>query len=448
MVEVYIDDIVVKSRTRGEHDQHLEEFFHLLRKYNMKLNPSKCAFRVSAGKFLGFMVTQRGIEVNPDQIRVVMETSVQSNKKELQHLIGRLVALRRFIARFIDKLRPFFLMLKGVGTLGWTEDCQSAFEVIKHYLTQPPILSSPQPDKQLYMYLTVFTWAVSVVLFRCISDKEQRLVYYINKAMVDAETRYSKMEQTTLALRSAAQKLRPYFQAHPIVVLTNQPFRKPSKEEWCTLHIDKASRTSRSEIGLLLQSPTREQLEQTIRLGFPASNNEAKYEAILSRLNLTLALSASKLEIYSDSQLVVRHVQGEYEAKDGRMTQYLTKVQDTLNQLNKWAIKRIPRTENSTFSIAVTPLYSAREENIKWTREIENYLRIGDLPEERKHAHKVRMQAAHFTLIRDRLYKRSFRGPFLRCLDSTEAQYVLAELHEGICNNHTGERSLAHRAHS
>ena len=83
MVEVYIDDIVVKSKTREEHTHHLQEVFHLLMRYNMKLNPSKYAFGVSADKFLGFMVTQRGIEVNPDQIKVVMEIPAPSNKKEL-----------------------------------------------------------------------------------------------------------------------------------------------------------------------------------------------------------------------------------------------------------------------------------------------------------------------------------------------------------------------------
>ena len=90
---------------------------------------------------------------------------------------------------------------------------------------QPPIMSSPQPDEWLYMYLTVSNWVVNAVLFCCILDKEQRSVYYISKAMADAETGYSKMEQITLALRSTAQKLHPYFQAHPIVMLTNQPLK-------------------------------------------------------------------------------------------------------------------------------------------------------------------------------------------------------------------------------
>ena len=114
-------------------------------------------------------------------------------------------------------------MLREAGATGWTDNCQSAFKEIKHYLRQPPILSNPQPNKRLYMYLAVSDWAMNVVLFRCLSHKEQRPVYYINRAMADAETRYSKVEQTILALRSAAQKLHPHFQAHPVVVLTNQP---------------------------------------------------------------------------------------------------------------------------------------------------------------------------------------------------------------------------------
>ncbi|RVW81906.1 hypothetical protein CK203_033230 [Vitis vinifera] len=206
------------------------------------------------------------------------------------------------------------------------------------------------------MYLAVSEWAISAVLFRCPSPKEQKPIYYVSRALADVETRYSKMELTALALRSAAQKLRPYFQAHPVIVLTDQPLRnilhKPdltgrmlqwaielsefgiefqprlsmkgqvmadfvleysrrpsqhhesSKQEWWTLRVDGASRSSGSGVGLLLQSPTGEHLEQAIRLGFSASNNEAEYEAILSGLDLALALSVSKLRIYSDSQLV------------------------------------------------------------------------------------------------------------------------------------------------
>ena len=228
----------------------------------------------------------------------------------------------------------------------------------------------------------------------------------------------------------------------------------------------------------MLQSPTGEHLEQAIWLGFPASNNEAEYEAILSGLDLALALSVSKLQVYSDSQLVVRHVQKEYEAKDARMTRYLTKVRDTLQRFTEWTIEKIRRTENGRVdalagiaaslpikeaillhihvqtnpSVTETPtcntIKTSQADNQEWTDDITKYLRTGTLPGDPKQAHKTRVQAARFTLIGGHLYKRSFTGPYLRCLSHSEAQYVLAELHEGVCRNHSGGRSLEHRAHS
>ncbi|RVW17493.1 Pol polyprotein [Vitis vinifera] len=260
--------------------------------------------------------------------------------------------------------------------------------------------------------------------------------------------------------------------------------RKPSqhhessKQEWWTLRVDGASRSSGSRVGLLLQSPTREHLEQAIRLGFFASNNEAEYEAILSGLDLALALSVSKLRIYSDSQLVVKHVQKEYEAKNARMARYLAKVRNTLQQFTEWTIEKIKRADNRRadalagiaaslpikeailLPIHMQPNPSVAEistcntieapqaDGQEWTYDIAEYIRTGTLPGNLKQAHKVRVQAARFTLIGGHLYKRSFTGPYLRCLGHSEAQYVLAELHEGICGNHSGGRSLAHRAHS
>ncbi|RVX23028.1 Retrovirus-related Pol polyprotein from transposon 297 [Vitis vinifera] len=346
VVEVYIDDVVVKSKTRSEHTQHLQKVFHLLRKYGMKLNPAKCAFGVSSGKFLGFMVTQRGIEINPNQVKAVANMLAPTNKKQLQRLTGKLVALGR----------------------------------------------SPQPGERLYLYLAVIDWAVSVVLLRSLSPREQRPVYFISKALADTETRYSRMEQTALALRTAAQKLRPYFQAHPITVLTNQPLRnvlhKPditgrmlrwvielseygidyqprlslkgqvmadfiaelpearaldkesTPDDWWSLHVDGASRLSGSGVELLLKAPTGERLEQSIRLDFPTSNNKTEYEAILSGLSLATTLNASKVKIHSDSQLVVGQILKEYEANDERMAKYLLKVEESLSRLESGLLRK------------------------------------------------------------------------------------------------------------
>lgn len=105
--------------------------------------------------------------------------------------------------------------------------------------------------------------------------------------------------------------------------------------------MDGASKASGSEIGLVLQSLTREQLEQAIQLGFPASNNEVEYEATLVGLDLALTLAATKLRIYNDSQLVIGQIQGEYEAKDKCMVRYLVQVQANLAKLSEWAVERV-----------------------------------------------------------------------------------------------------------
>ena len=115
-MEVYIDDMLVKSKERPNHMKHLQETFRLLRSYDMKLNPLKCAFGVCSSKFLGFMVTQRGIEANPVQLKAVMNSQAPITRKRVQQLTSRLVALGRFISRSTDRLRPFFYDPKGSQT--------------------------------------------------------------------------------------------------------------------------------------------------------------------------------------------------------------------------------------------------------------------------------------------------------------------------------------------
>ena len=112
-MEVYIDDMLVKSKQRPNHATHLQQAFDLLREYGMKLNPLKCAFGVSADRFLGFMVTQRGIEANPAQLKAILQSPAPNSKKEIQRLTGQLAALGRFISRSIDRLKHFFTTLRG-----------------------------------------------------------------------------------------------------------------------------------------------------------------------------------------------------------------------------------------------------------------------------------------------------------------------------------------------
>ena len=224
-MEVYIDDMLIKSKERPDHATHLQQVFDLLKTYGMKPNPAKCAFRVSAGRFLGFMVTQRGIETNPSQLKAILESLALSSRKEVQQLTVRLAALGRFISRFIDRLKSFFVTLGGVNRAGWNEECDRAFIHIKQYLAEPPILASLNIGETLFVYLAVSDIAISVALFKENEDRKQRPVFFVNKSLADVETQYNHLEQAALALRIAAKKLRPYFQVHPIVVLIDLPLR-------------------------------------------------------------------------------------------------------------------------------------------------------------------------------------------------------------------------------
>ena len=224
-MEVYIDDMLINSKERSDHATHLQQVFDFLRTYDMKLHPAKCAFGVDAGRFLGFMMTHRGIEANPSQIKAILESLASSSIKELQQLTSRLVALGRFISRFINLLKPFFAALRGANRTGWNEECDQGFIHIKQYLVEPPILTSPDTGETLFLYLAVSDTAISAALFKENEDGKQRLVFFVNKYLANAETKYRRLEQAALALWIAAKKLRPYFQALPIVVLTDLPLR-------------------------------------------------------------------------------------------------------------------------------------------------------------------------------------------------------------------------------
>ena len=165
-MKVYVDDMLVKSKRQKNHIQDLTECFSILRKYNMKLNPQKCSFGVSSGKFLGFIVNARGIEANPDKIKALIEMPSPKKHKDVQSLTGRMAALSRFILKSTDKCVPFFNLLRGNKKFEWTEECEVAFQAIKKHMTTPPILSKPEDGESLILYLATTEHAISSVLVR------------------------------------------------------------------------------------------------------------------------------------------------------------------------------------------------------------------------------------------------------------------------------------------
>ena len=140
-MEVYVDEMMVKSVKAKIHITHLAEAFQILRNYNMKLNPAKCTFGVSARKFLGFIVNRQGIEANPYKIKAILDMLPPSNVREIQRLIGRIATQSRFVSKANGKCQPFFQVLKKA--FHWDMHCQEVFAVLKTYL------SSPHPGKPL-----------------------------------------------------------------------------------------------------------------------------------------------------------------------------------------------------------------------------------------------------------------------------------------------------------
>ncbi|KAL2247804.1 UNVERIFIED_CONTAM: Retrovirus-related Pol polyprotein from transposon [Sesamum indicum] len=460
-MEVYVDDMLVKSKRSQGHIKDLSQAFSIMRSHGMKLNPDKCTFGVTGGKFLGYMISERGIEANPEKIQAIMGLRSPSSIKE-------------------------------------------ALQELKEYLTKPPLLANPKEGETLFLYLGVSENAVSSVLVRE-EASNQNPVYYVSKMLQGAESRYSEMEKLALALVVTARKLRPYFQLHKVVVLTNHPLKhvmsRPEASgrliKWAVelgqhdieyqprtaqkaqvladfvtelignqkrpgtveqpyskwmLHVDGSSNANNGGAGILIQGPEGVEIEVAARLSFPVTNNEAEYEALVLGLELAYEAGARDLEVFTDSQLIAMQIEGAYETRERTMTQYKEIVQRLMGKFSRCSISQVPRAENAkadALSIFGAAMDGIRDRKItaagSWMNEIVGYLEDGTLPSDPVAAKRVKFRAARFTLLEGQLYKRTVDGPLLKCLDEERAMYVMREIHEGSCGNHSGARSLAQK---
>jgi ribonuclease HI len=163
-VEVYVNDIVVKTKRGSTLVGDLTLVFDKLRATRMKLNPDKCVFGVSARKLLGFLVSYRGIEANLEKIKAIEVMRPPTRIKDVQKLTWSLAALSRFISRLAERVLPFFKILRKSGPFSWTEGAEQAFRELKQHLVSLPILVAPEPAEPLYLYIAAAVEAVSMVL--------------------------------------------------------------------------------------------------------------------------------------------------------------------------------------------------------------------------------------------------------------------------------------------
>lgn len=160
-----MDDMLVKSKTIERHLHNLSIMFNILKKYRMWLNPTKCVFGVSLGKFFGFMISQRSIEVNHEKIKALINIQVPKTLKDIQSLIDNVAALIRFISKATNWCSSFFKAVKGNKRhITWTAKCNLAFKYLKNYMSRAPLLSKPIPGEIISIYLCVSQIVISSAL--------------------------------------------------------------------------------------------------------------------------------------------------------------------------------------------------------------------------------------------------------------------------------------------
>nr|GFC44483.1 reverse transcriptase domain-containing protein [Tanacetum cinerariifolium] len=192
-IEVYVDDLVVKK-----------------------------------GVFLGYVITPEGIKPCPDKTTAVLQLLSPQTIKEVQSLNGKLASLNRFLSKSAEKSLPLFQTLKKCikkSDFRWTTEAEQAFQQLKQHLSALPLLAAPKPQEELIMYLSATHGAISAVLL-IERGTAQTPVYFISRALQGSELNYSPMEKLVLSLVFAAKRLRRYFQAHPIAVITDQPIKQ------------------------------------------------------------------------------------------------------------------------------------------------------------------------------------------------------------------------------
>jgi ribonuclease HI len=428
LVEIYIDDVVVKSASVEGHLGDLRQVLEQTRRFGLRMNLKKCAFGVSAGQFLGFLVHERGIEIGLKSQEDVRTMVPPTTKRELQQLIGKINFVRRFISNLSTRIEPFMelVKIKVNDEFRWGAEQQQAFEGIKEYLLKPPVLVPPQQDRPFYVYLSVGGTSIASVVIQ-VHDGNERVVFYLSKRMLDAETRYPDIEKLCLCLFFTCSKLHHILlSAETIVIcksdvikhMLSAPVLKGQLGKWIfalsefdiryqpakaikgqtladliaerintdiaalsvrawAMYFDGSACGDRCGIGILLVSPQGATYSFSIRLPTACTNNLAEYEAVCKGMELLLEVRAEAVEIFEDPKLVISQLTEEYRCESELLFPLWVQSQELIAQFRYINFYWIPRTQNSEPMILHRWLRDTRLWRIEpifrytyWTKEI------------------------------------------------------------------------------
>ncbi|KAI4372892.1 hypothetical protein MLD38_011074 [Melastoma candidum] len=386
-VECYVDDLVVKSRQRRDHLNDLRKIFDRLRKYQLKMDPLKCAFGVTSGKFLGFVVRHRGIEVDQSKIDVIMKMPKPRNIHELKSLQGKLAYIRRFISNLAGRCHPFHRLMKKGTPFEWDEACENAFNSIKAYLSKPPVLNAPIQERPLILYIASQETSTGFLLAQKNDNGKENALYYLSRTLTGAELNYTPIKKTCLALMFAIQKLRHYLQAHSVRLISRADPLKyimfpqkavkgqaladfladhPIPDNWKVseelpdeevmlvdtpspwkMFFDGSATQRGTGAGVVFVTSDGDIIPYAYTLTQLCSNNMAEYQALILGLEMAMDNKLHSVRVYGDSKLVINQLLSTYEVRKPELLPY----HDYAVKLTGWfpdiTISHIPRKENA-----------------------------------------------------------------------------------------------------
>ncbi|KAG8476462.1 hypothetical protein CXB51_033312 [Gossypium anomalum] len=479
-IEVYVDDMIAKSRTEEEHVR-----------------------------------VEKGIEVDPDKVKAIQELPPPRTQKEVRGL-GRLNYIARFISQLTEKCDPIFRLLKKHNPGVWDDECQKTFEKVKQYLSSPPVLTPPSSGRPLILYLTVFDNSMGCVLGQ--HDKtgrKERAIYYLSKKFTECEMRYPPIEKLCCALVWTTRRLRQYMLYHttwliskldPLkymmestalngrmarwqillsefdIVYVNQKAVKgsaiadflasraledyeplnfnfpnddlmyvaiaegdmPEDHSW-KLNFDGASNAIGNGVGAVLISPNGDHYPFTCKLDFDCTNNMAEYEACIMGIRAAIDHEIKVLEVYGDSALF-DDITFHYLPRDeNQMADALATLASMVKVNEQEDMKPIQ------MSICEAPAHCCNideeeeRDDHPWYHDILQYVKSRAYPDKATENDKrtLRRLASNYVLDGEVLYKRRKDQVLLRCIDAVEAKKILEEIHDGVCGTYANGFTMA-----
>jgi ribonuclease HI len=499
LVEIYIDDVVVKSASVEGHLDDLRQILERTRKFGLRINPKKCAFGVSVAQFLGFLVHERGIEIGLKSQEAVRTMVPPTTKKELQQLIGKINFVRRFISNLSGRIEPFMelVKIKTNEEFRWGAEQQRAFKEIKEYLLRPPVLVPPQQDRPFYIYVSVGDTSIASVVVQLYDGKE-RVVFYLSRRMLDAETRYPDMEKLCLCLFFTCTKLRHILLSAEVIIICKSdvikhmlsaPVLKGRLGKWMfalsefdiryqpakavkgqvladliaervntniaalsvrawAMYFDGSVCGDGCGISILLVSPRGATYSFSIRLPTICTNNLAEYEAVHKGMELLLEAGAEAIEVFGDSKLVISQLTEEYRCESELLFLLWVQCQELIAQFRYINFYWIPRDRNAEANdlAQLASGYKTDGSNHQvylldqrdWRADIFNYLKDSA----RGAPNRIRYKAMRYVLIGDDIFYRTLEGLLLKCLGPVESNRLLHEVHEGMCGTHQSAHKM------